>query len=105
MANRNLKPASNPIVSEINPDLDKEFTVSGLAITPAQVAEMTKKGISVSIPNLDFMDSDGAPKNDYSISPMFLRGMTREQLWQMQRQARQNVMRAQQIDKLQFGKQ
>lgn len=104
MANRNLKPISNPILCEIDSELDREFTVSGLAITPAQVAEMSNKGISVSIPNLDFMDSDGAPKNDYNISPMFQRGMTREQLWQLQRQARQNVMRAQRVDKLQYGK-
>ena len=104
MANRNLKPFSNPCINEVIPEVDKEMTVSGLAITPAQVADMSKRGISVSIPNLDFMDTDGAPKHDYSVSAMFQRGMTREQLWQLQRQARNNVMHAQIVDKLQFGK-
>lgn len=104
MASRNLKNVPKYCVCVIRPEVDKEMTLNDLAMTPTQVKQLADKGVACSMPNLDYLDSDGAPKHDYSVAGMFRRGMTREELWQNQQIARKNVINAQRVDKLQYGK-
>lgn len=104
MASRNLNNKVKCCVCMVRPDVDKEMTLGDLAMTPSQIKQLSDKGVACSMPNLDYLDSDGAPKHDYSVSGMFRRGMTREELWQNQQIARKNVINAQRVDKLQYGK-
>lgn len=104
MANRLLK---NPCFTGKDypyvQGVDKEITICGLALTPSQVQDMTDKGIAVSLPNQDFLDSDGSAPHDYSVELMFRRGMSREELWESERGARKSVFAARREDIKKFG--
>lgn len=68
----------------------------GLAITPADVEELTNKGIPVSISNAPWEGQD-LEKGDFNIDPMFRRDVDRNTLWETSQEAKGRILKARNV--------
>lgn len=66
-------------------------TQSGLAITPARMAEMVNQGIPVSTDNASGQFYDGIPMPSFDIPIDQKRGVDMAQIWQAQKSARSHI--------------
>lgn len=67
-------------------------TQSGLAITPARMAEMVNQGIPVSTDNASGQFYDGVPMPSFDIPVDQKRGVDMAQIWQAQQSARSHIV-------------
>lgn len=80
----------------------EEPTRPDLAVTPAQVKDLTDRGIPVSTPNASqFIDTDTS--GSWDIEPMFQRDADTNKLWEQQQLARNKVVKAHRKDKKTYG--
>lgn len=82
-------------------DSDMLHTQPGLAMTPSQVADLAKHGVSVSTPNLpNLYDNEDS---GWKVDPVFDRGADLNTLWETERIAQRNVLAARKRDKSVYG--
>lgn len=83
----------HPDLCECKFDVKKDWqrTQDNLAITPAQVKELTDRGIPVSSQNVNFLES-GSDVNSWSIEPQFRREMDMATAWEMEKNASRKVL-------------
>lgn len=77
-----------------------EVVVSGLALTPSDIARMANDGIAVSVPNAEAFTYDNS--EGWDIPPEFARDADRNQLWEMSKSARARILMARHKDKSKF---
>lgn len=82
-----------PDLCECKFDVKKDWqrTQEGLAITPAQVKELTDRGIPVSAQNVNFLES-GSDVNSWIVEPQFRREMDMATAWEMEKSASRKVL-------------
>lgn len=74
-------------------------TEQGLAYTPAQMNQLRQKGIPIS--NMMVSDNcfdDGDMSGDMSYDPVLARGVNEIDAWEMECEAKKNLMRAHKAD-------
>lgn len=69
-------------------------TISGLAMTPQQIAEMAQRGVPVSPQNMQAYYDGMAGDNNWSVEPMFKRGADINQLWEIEQNSRDRILQA-----------
>lgn len=64
----------------------------GLSMTPARIQQLTAKGIAVSqsTNNIDFEAS--AERGDFTVDPLFERGMDENTLWERSQVAKKKIL-------------
>lgn len=73
-------------------------TIAGLAMTPAQVAELTARGIPVSTKGMqEYYDESPNPMS-FTVEPMFKRGADINQLWELEKDAQSKFLSARKYD-------
>ncbi|UCS96091.1 MAG: hypothetical protein [Microviridae sp.] len=102
MAKRVFKAQLRPCKCNLCADIDKLQTKGGLAITPANVKQLTDRGIAVNLPNANgFFTSEG--KSDWFVEPQFRRDATMCSLWEQEQESKSKVISAHKRDKQKFG--
>lgn len=83
----------HPTLCECKFDVDKDWqrTQNDLAITPAQVKELTDRGIPVAAQNVPFLES-GSDVNSWTVEPQFRREMDMATAWEMEKAASRKVL-------------
>lgn len=76
---------------KFNVKKDWQRTQEGLAITPAQVKELTDRGIPVSAQNVNFLES-GSDVNSWIVEPQFRREMDMATAWEMEKSSSRKVL-------------
>lgn len=73
-----------------------EVVCPNMAITPAQIAQMTRQGIAVSTPNADnfFYESNSG----WDIEPVYQRYYDRNTAWETSNVSKSNILRARKTD-------
>lgn len=74
----------------------------GLSMTPMQVKELTDKGIPVSLPAQQFLDSD-SDSSSWSVDPCFQRDTNIDSAWEKEHLSRSKLVRAHKNDKKRYG--
>lgn len=64
---------------------------NGLAVTPAQMAELTAKGVPITASNLGMVFDDGVSKLDYDVPPEHTRGVDINDLWNLKQDIRKKL--------------
>lgn len=65
----------------------------GLSLTPAKVAEYTRKGIPVSITAPQDNQFEASPdRGNFDIDPIYKRGMDQNTLWENAETSRRNIL-------------
>lgn len=67
---------------------------SNLAVTPAKMLEMTKRGIPISPANLGIMYQEGVSKLDFTPPLEYHRGIDIGQLWEARQDSREKFRKA-----------
>lgn len=67
---------------------------NGLALTPAKVQELTSRGIAVTPANGEPVFDSPASFSDFSINPMYQRGVDRNTLWEQSVLSKQKILSA-----------
>lgn len=73
-------------------------TIAGLAMTPAQVAELTARGIPVSAKGMQEYFDDSPNPMSFTVEPMFKRGADINQLWELEKAAQDKFLSARKND-------
>lgn len=87
---RNTKPDFHTCKCDFDVRKDYEKTKPGLALTPQQVAEMSKRGIPVSPMNVPFIDVAG--DSSWNIEPQFCRDMDMATAWEMEKASQRKAL-------------
>lgn len=64
----------------------------GLSLTPRRIQELTSKGIAVSSSDAEPVYDSPVSFSDYSIDPIYERGMDRNTLWERSMLAKQRIL-------------
>lgn len=83
-------------------DADKSVTQPHLAMTPQQVKELTDRGIPVSLPAQQFLDSD-SDSSSWSVDPVFQRDNDINTAWEKEQLSRSKLIKAHKNDKKRYG--
>lgn len=67
---------------------------NGLALTPAKVQELTARGIAVTQANGEPVFDSPSSFSDFSLNPMYQRGMDRNTLWEQSMLSKQKILSA-----------
>lgn len=83
-------------------DVDKSVTQPYLAMTPQQVKELTDRGIPVSLPSQQFLDSD-SDSSSWDVDPVFQRDNDINIAWEKEQLSRSRLIKAHKSDKKRYG--
>lgn len=73
--------------------INSDLTVrNGLAVTPSQMADMTRRGISISTANLDFLEGSLNPSSEVPVEQA--RGVDVNDVWQASQTAKKKLKAA-----------
>lgn len=75
----------------------------GLTMTPAQVADLTNRGIAVSTQNASFVPESDINPDSWEVDLMHQRGSDLNELWQAERAARSKIVGNHKKDKKTYG--
>jgi hypothetical protein len=87
---RNTKPDFSACVCKFDIHKDYERTKPNLALTPQQVADMSKRGIPVSPMNVPFIDVSGDAS--WTLEPQFQREMDMATAWEMEKASQRKAL-------------
>lgn len=101
MAKRVLN-AGNYVTATCNKyDKFEKPVQAGLALTPRKVRELTDRGVAVSTPNQNYMDSEFS--NSPFVEPQYRRGCDLNTAWEISRRVTSKLVNVHKIDKRKFG--
>lgn len=93
MANRRLQNNNELCDCSVYRNCDKPVQ-TGLAMTPARVRELTAKGIAVTLSAPDPNSFSGSSdRGDFSVDPLYQRGMDQNTLWERSETSRRNILK------------
>lgn len=67
---------------------------NGLSISPSKMAELTAKGVPVSVNNLGVTYETGVDSLSYDVPPQYHRGVDLADLWNMEISSRNKIKKA-----------
>lgn len=84
---------NNPVVlCNTQPTVSDIPVKGGLALTPSRIQELVSKGIAVSTSDAEPLYDSSSVPSDYSIDPVYERGMDRNTLWERSVLAKQKLL-------------
>lgn len=84
---------NNPVVLCNTEPTELDIPVAGgLALTPSRIQELTSKGIAVSTSDAEPVYDSSSVPSDYSMDPVYERGMDRNTLWERSALSKQRLL-------------